>query len=212
VKLGIPIYEGVDLLDVTGPLEMFYWASQDKNALETVLISEDGKSVTSLNGVTFQAQKSFAEVPSLDILWVPGGDPPALERIMHDAHSPYLEYLRKVAENATWVCSVCEGALLLGRAGLLKGHQATTHWAFVDCLKRFEGVTPDTSNPRFVLSGNRLTGGGISAGLDESLKLIALLFGEEVAKGVQVTTQYFPDPPVMGVIPDAPACFVHWPQ
>ena len=210
MKLGIPVYQGVDLLDVTGPLEMFYWAGHDGNPLETVLISEDGKSVMSLSGVTFEVQKSFADVPTLDILWVPGGDPPALERIMRDEHSPYLDYLRKVAANATWVCSVCEGALLLGRAGLLKGHNVTTHWAFVDCLKRFEGVTPDTSNPRFVVSGNRLTGGGISSGLDEALKLIALLFGEDAARDVQVTTQYFPQPPVMGEIPPTPACFVHW--
>ena len=210
MKLGIPVYDGVDLLDVTGPLEMFYWVNDDSHQLETVLISEDGKSVTSLSGVTFQAQKSFADVPALDVLWVPGGSPPALERLMKDEHSPYLEYLRKVAANAKWVCSVCEGALLLGRAGLLKGHTVTTHWAFVDCLKRFEGVTSAPGNPRFVLSGNRLTGGGISSGLDEALKLIALLFDEDTAKGAQVTTQYFPQPPVMGVIPETPACFVHW--
>jgi transcriptional regulator GlxA family with amidase domain len=210
VKLGIPVYQGVDLLDVTGPLEMFYWVNDDSHQLETMLISEDGKSVTSLSGVTFQAQKSFADVPALDILWVPGGDPPALERIMKDEHSPYLDYLRKVAANATWVCSVCEGALLRGRAGLLKDHEATTHWAFVDCLKRFEDVTPNTANPRFVVSGNRLTGGGISSGLDEALKLIALLFGDDAAKGVQVTTQYFPNPPVMDVIPPTSGCPVHW--
>jgi transcriptional regulator GlxA family with amidase domain len=210
VKLGIPVYDGVDLLDVTGPLEMFYWVNDDSHQLETVLISEDGKSVTSVSGVTFQAQKSFADVPALDILWVPGGSPPALEWLMKDEHSPYLEYLRKVAANAKWVCSVCEGALLLGRAGLLKGHTVTTHWAFVDCLKRFEGVTPATGNPRFVISGNRLTGGGISSGLDEALKLIALLFDDDTAKGSQVTTQYFPQPPVMGEIPSTPACFVRW--
>ena len=210
MKLGIPVYDGVDLLDVTGPLEMFYWTNDDNNQLETVLISADGKSVTSVSGVTFQAQKSFAEVPALDILWVPGGDPPALERLMKDEHSSYLDYLRKVAENAKWVCSVCEGALLLGRAGLLKGHTVTTHWAFAECLKRFENVTPAAGNPRFVVSGNRLTGGGISSGLDESLKLIALLFGEDTAKGVQVTTQYFPEPPVMGVIPPPSGCPVHW--
>jgi cyclohexyl-isocyanide hydratase len=211
MKLGVPVYQRVDLLDVMGPVEMFYWAGHDGNPLETVLISEDGKGVTSLSGVTFEVQKSFADVPTLDVLWVPGGDPPALERIMHDEHSRYLDYLRKVAEKATWVCSVCEGALLLGRAGLLKGHEVTTHWAFVDCLKRFEGVTPAAGNPRFVISGNRLTGGGISSGLDEALKLIALLFGEDAAKDVQVTTQYFPEPPVMGAIPTAPpACFVRW--
>ena len=69
----------------------------------------------------------------------------------------------------------------------------------------------DTTNPRYVVSGNRLTGGGISSGLDESLKLIALLFGDDVAKDVQQTTQYFPKPPVMGELPaEAPPCKLVW--
>jgi cyclohexyl-isocyanide hydratase len=209
VRLGIPVYEGVNLLDVTGPLEMFYWAGQD-NDLQTVLVSSDGKPVTSINGVRFEAQASFAQTPALDILWVPGGDPDALQAIMKDPNSPYLQYLREVAANATWVCSVCEGALLLARAGLLDNHEATTHWYFVACLQRFPAITVDTTHQRFVVSGNRLTGGGISAGLDEALKLISLLFGDEAAESVQVTTQYFPKPPVMGVIPKTPACKIKW--
>ena len=172
MKLGIPIYEGVNLLDVAGPLEMFYWAGQD-NDLQSSLVSQDGGAVTSINRVRFEAHASFAQTPALDILWVPGGDPVALQTIMKDPQSPYLQYLRQIAANATWVCSVCEGALLLGCAGLLRGHNVTTHWTFVDCLKRFEGVTPDTSNPRFVVSGNRLTGGGISSGQCAGLSLAA---------------------------------------
>lgn len=110
-----------------------------------------------------------------------------------------------------WVCSVCEGALLLGRAGLLRNHAATTHWAFVECLKRFPEVDVDTAHQRFVVSGNRLTGGGISSGLDESLKLISLLFGDDVAKDVQATTQYYPQPSVMGELPaTAPPCRIRW--
>jgi transcriptional regulator GlxA family with amidase domain len=209
MKLGIPIYQGVNLLDVAGPLEMFFWAGRSR--LETVLVSEDGKGVTSVNGVSFAAQGSFASVPALDILWVPGGDPDRLADIMRDPNAPYLNYLRQVAANARWVCSVCEGALLLARAGLLAGHKATTHWAFVDCLKRFSGIDVDTTNPRFLVSGNRLTGGGISSGLDESLQLIKLLFGDAVARGVQRTTQYFPKPPVNGSLPsEAPACDMDW--
>jgi len=80
MKLGIPVYEGVNLLDVAGPLEMFYWAGRDNN-LQTVLVSADGGAVTSLNGVRFEAQASFAQTPSLDVLWVPGGKPAALEAI-----------------------------------------------------------------------------------------------------------------------------------
>lgn len=211
MKLGIPIYQGVNLLDVAGPLEMFFWAG--RNRLETVLVSEDGKAVTSVNGVTFEAHASFAGAPALDILWVPGGLPERLEDIMRDPNAPYLNYLRQVAADAKWVCSVCEGALLLARAGLLDGHKATTHWEFVECLKRFRAIDVDTTipRPRFVVSGNRLTGGGISSGLDEALQLIKLEFGEDVAKGVQRSTQYFPQPPVMGALPpNAPRCEMQW--
>lgn len=209
MKLGIPVYDGVNMLDVAGPLEMFYWAGQDY-PLETVLISPDGCAVTSLNGVRFEAQASFAQVPALDVLWVPGGGPDALKAMMQDARSAYLDYLRQVARGARWVCSVCEGALLLARAGLLDGHAATTHWAFVACLQRFPNIQVDTTHQRFIVSGNRLTGGGISSGLDEALQLISLLFGTTAAMSVQVTTQYFPRPPVAGVIPSTPKCMIDW--
>ena len=208
MKLGIPVYEGVDLLDVTGPYEMFTWVDASKG-LETVILSADGGAVRSLNGVRFEVHASFAATPALDVLWVPGGDPEVLGKIMSDPASAYLAYLRQVAAGAKWVCSVCEGALLLARAGLLDRHKATTHWAFVECLKRFP-IDVDTTHQRFIVSGNRLTGGGISSGLDEALKLIALLFDEDTAKAVQVTTQYFPKPPVHSSIPDAPSCPVRW--
>lgn len=211
MKLGIPVYQDVNLLDVAGPLEMFYWASKIRTDLQTVLISEDGKAVTSINGVRFEVQACFAEAPALDIVWVPGGKPEALEAIMRDHDSAYLKYLRQVAPKATWICSVCEGALLLGRAGLLDGHAATTHWAFVNCLKKFPSIDVDTEFKRFVVSDNRLTGGGISSGLDESLELIRLLFGTDVAKDVQLTTQYFPKPPVDAQLPAvAPVCQMVW--
>src|SRR6516225_8758112 len=142
MKLGIPVYDGVNLLDVTGPLEMFYWAGQDQD-LQTVLISEKGHHVTSMNGVRFEPHCSFAQEQHLDVLWVPGGDPQALTKIMSDPKSPYLAYLRHIAAHAKWVCSVCEGALLLAQAGLLEGHGATTHWAFVECLCRFPHIRVD---------------------------------------------------------------------
>jgi cyclohexyl-isocyanide hydratase len=162
------------------------------------------------DGIRFEAR--FEEGPALDVLWAQGGDPAVLGRIMSDPCSPYLAYLRQVAENATWMCSVCESALLLAQAGLLEGHKATTHWAFIACLRSFCEIDVDTGNPRFAISGNRLTGGGISSGLDEALQLIMMLFDEATATGVQVTTQYFPDPPVHGAIPPppAPACPVRW--
>ena len=98
----------------------------------------------------------------------------------------------------------------MARAGLLDGHKATTHWYFVACLQEFRKVEVDTHHERFVRSGNRLTGGGISSGLDEALKLMCLVFGEDAAKDALVSTQYFPRPPVTGTIPDTPPCTVHW--
>jgi cyclohexyl-isocyanide hydratase len=208
--LGIPVYNGVDLLDVMGPYEMFKWVPAELG-LEVYLLSADGCPVTSINGVKFSVHGGFVDYPRLDVLWVPGGDPDTLGKMMSVPDSLYFRYLRQVAADATWVCSVCEGALLAGRAGLFEGHTVTTHWAFVSCLARFTGVTPAPGHPRFVRSGNRLTGGGISSGLDESLELIRLLFGEAVATDVQLTTQYFPKPPVSAQIPtETPACPVHW--
>lgn len=208
MKLGIPVYEGVDLLDVAGPYEMFGWVSPKK--LETVILSEDGLPVTSGNGMRFEAQSSFAATPTLDVLWVPGGAAEVMQKMMLQSESAYFSYLKSVAPTASWVCSVCEGALLLARAGLLDGHKATTHWAVVNCLKKFPDIHVDTKHRRFVVSGNRLTGGGISSGLDEALKLITLLFGEETAIDVQQTTEYFPRPPVRGSIPKTPRCMIHW--
>lgn len=209
MKIGIPVYEGVDLLDVAGPYEMFKWVDKSKG-LQTVIVSADGGPVTTLNGVRFEAHSNFAKTPALDALWVPGGDPKVLGKIMSDPNSRYLAYLRKVAAKAKWVCSVCEGALLLAAAGLLDGHKATTHWAFVKCLQCFPAIKVDKTHQRFIVSGNRLTGGGISSGLDEALKLIALMFDKDTAKAVQVATQYFPKPPVSGRIPTAPPCMVQW--
>jgi len=145
MKLGITVYEGVNLLDVAGPYEMFSWVDKSLG-LESIIVSADGGPVTTLNRIRFNAHASFAATPSLDVLWVPGGDPKALEEIMSDPASPYLAYLKKVAPPEKWVCSVCEGALLLARAGLLDGHAATTHWYFVNCLKAFTKIEVDTTH------------------------------------------------------------------
>jgi cyclohexyl-isocyanide hydratase len=205
--IGIPVYQKVDLLDVAGPYEMFNWAG---NGIEAVVISQDGGPVTTVNGFTFQARYSFANAPKLDVLWTPGGPVERMNEIMTADPPIYLDYLRKVAASAKWVGSVCEGALLLAQAGLLDGHKATTHWSVLECLKQFKKVQVADGHPRFVESGNRLTGGGISSGLDEALRLIQILAGTSAATSVQVTTQYFPVPPVQGTIPASPPCKYSW--
>jgi transcriptional regulator GlxA family with amidase domain len=99
---------------------------------------------------------------------------------------------------------------LLAAAGLLDGYEATTHWAFIPCLKQFPKIKVVEGYPRFVLDRNRLTGGGISSGLDEALKLVELLAGYETAQRVQRTTQYYPAPPVASALTPVDACPIKW--
>jgi transcriptional regulator GlxA family with amidase domain len=206
--IGIPIYQQVDLLDVAAPVEIF--GNMKENApqleVEIVLIAEDCEPVVSRAGVLLTPQKCFDEVPAVDVLWVPGGDPSALNKIMHDPKRTYLDFLITRSANARYVASVCEGAMLLAQAGLLDGYLATTHWAFIPCFKRFPAIKVAEGYPRFVVDRNRVTGGGISSGLDEALKMVELLAGYEVAQQVQQFTQYYPSPPVASTIPPTNSC------
>ena len=198
----IPVYDGVDLLDVTGPFEMFLWANIDVR-----LVAETPGPIVCNGGVTLLVDTSFADAPAAEVLWTPGGHPRSLVRLMGPEGQAYRDFLVRQSRDARYVASVCEGALLLASAGLLDGFTVTTHWAFVSCLlARFPRVKVADGHPRFCLDGNRLTGGGISSGLDEALELIRLLQGEAAARAVQQTTQYYPAPPVSSAIPNTIDC------
>jgi cyclohexyl-isocyanide hydratase len=199
--IGIPIYDHVDMLDVTGPFEMFDWAGFEID----LLAEQKGMKQFRSKGFAFDVPKSFADARSYDAIWVPGGDPDALAAIIDDPNRTYLNFLVAQAAHTRMVCSVCEGAMLLAAAGLLDHYHATTHWAFIPCFaERFPNVIVAAGNPRFVLDRDRLTGGGISSGLDEALMLIQLLQGTVAAQQVQQNTQYYPDPPVDSAIPPPP--------
>jgi len=176
--VAIPIYDGIDMLDVVGPYEMFTWTD-----LHVQIIAERSDLVTCRGGLVIQPHATFALADICDVLWVPGGEPDALTTLIKDPQQAFLDFLVRQSQTARYVASVCEGALLLAAAGLLDGYEATTHWAFVNCfVERFPKIRLAQGQPRFVLDQNRLTGGGISSGLDEALKLISLLFGESKAQ------------------------------
>lgn len=199
MRIVIPVYDGVDLLDVCGPAECLSWP---KPAYDVDLVAELPGTVTSRNGIGLQVPQGLGTPTPCDALWVPGGDPVQLSRMIHDPQATFLDFLVAQAKVSTYVCSVCEGALLIAAAGLLDGYSATTHWAFIPYLQQnHPAVTVADGFPRFVIDGNRLTGGGISSGLDASLALIELLSGTAAAQGAQQTTQYYPDPPVSSEIP-----------
>jgi transcriptional regulator GlxA family with amidase domain len=214
--IGIPLYDGVDLLDVAAPCELFNWMKESVAAtlaVEIRLVAPTLTPVTARGGLLLTPQATFEATPKVDLLWVPGGNADQLKLRMADR--VYLDFLKTRAKDATYVTSVCEGALLLASAGLLNGFKATTHWAFLPCLRRYKKVKVVPGYPRYQVNrfkGDKgrwryvVTGGGVSSGLDETLKLIALIAGTAVAKDVQLNTQYFPKPPVKGRIPRPTGC------
>jgi transcriptional regulator GlxA family with amidase domain len=208
--IGIPVYDKVDLLDVTGPYEIFQWMNQYGQNVEVYTVAEKPGEIASRDGFRFRPHKCFPEIERLDVIWVPGGDPAALKLLMSGPDRTYLDFLIAQSRTARYVTSVCEGALLLAAAGLLDGYTATTHWAFIPCLKAFPAITIAPGYPRFVVDRNRVTGGGISSDLDEALKLVELIGGEALAQSIQQVTQYYPDPPVRSSIPQADTCPFSW--
>lgn len=194
LKVGIPLYEGFDSLDVMGPFQTFMFAGMECHLIGPGDVPGP-VAMTSLEGIRVIPDKTFENCPQLDVLFVPGGsDPVSVLTAGHPGNNPYLDFLIRQAEGAQLVCSVCTGALLLAGAGLLNGHLATTHWAFKDVLRLFPVHVVDDYR-RYVQSGQRITGAGISSGLDESLYIVSLLYGLDIARRCQLAMQYNPHPP-----------------
>jgi cyclohexyl-isocyanide hydratase len=171
-------------LDLTGPFELFHRVP----GARVHLVWKDLQPVRADSGMAIVPTTTLADCPPLDVLCVPGGYGQAL---LADDEA-VLAFLRRQGEHARYVTSVCTGALLLGAAGLLDGYAATTHWAYVDQLAAFGArYTPG----RVVVDRNRITGGGVTAGIDFGLTLVAKLAGEEVAQAIQLGLEYDPEPP-----------------
>jgi cyclohexyl-isocyanide hydratase len=217
-RIAIPIYKQVNLFDVTSACEMFYWMGyywKEKNVI-IELVEAKGRVVKTHAGPKLTPDKSFADYRGkqrnriqAQLIWVPGASNDTTQKMMGDAD--YLRFLREQAEGAEYVTSVCEGAMLLANAGLLEGYEATTHWAMLPCLRAMKGVTVAPGYPRYWVDRNRVTGGGVSSGVDETLRIIQLICGDDIAEQVQVVVQYFPDPPVQGQIPSGGKCDIKIP-
>src|SRR5256885_13283803 len=139
-------------------------------------------------GLTISHELGVSAAPCVDVICVPGGW--GVNALLADEE--LLDFLRVQGEHARYVTSVCSGALLLGAAGLLRGYRATTHWMSLDLLHLF-GATPVAE--RVVRDRNRITGAGVTAGIDFALVLAAELFGERVAQTIQLAIEYDPHPP-----------------
>ena len=193
-SVGVLVFPGITQLDATGPCELF----ASIPVIELRLIGRDLSPVTTDWGLAFQPSATFDDAPELDAICVPGGV--GVNALMEDERC--LDFLRRTAERASYVTSVCTGALVLGAAGLLRGYRATTHWISLEFLEKF-GAIP--VRERVVVDRNRITGGGVTAGIDLGLTVVAELAGRTAAEKAQLYLEYAPHPPFRSGSPET-AC------
>lgn len=191
LHIGMLLYPGLTQLDLTGPFEVLHRVPDAR----VHLVWKDTQPVYADSGLGIVPTVSFADCPRLDIVFVPGGR--GQIALMTDA--AVLDFLRRHGQSARYVTSVCTGALVLGAAGLLDGYSAATHWAFVELLPAFGARH---APGRVVVDRNRITGGGVTAGIDFALRLAAELAGDGVAKAIQLGLEYDPAPPFASGHPD----------
>jgi cyclohexyl-isocyanide hydratase len=202
LQIGLLVYPGMFLQDLVGPLTLF-------EALMNREIHLIWKNTTPFQAagsaqaawLSVQPTTTYATCPkTLDVLFVPGGIPGSFT-LMEDAET--LSFLQQQGERSRFITSVCTGSLVLGAAGLLKGYRAATHWLVRDALKP---LGAKVSKQRVVVDRNRITGGGVTAGLDFGLTVIEQLRGRDYAEAVQLYLEYDPKPPFRAGSPEtAPA-------
>lgn len=195
VEIGLLVFPAVQQLDLTGPYEVF--ASWPQARVH--LVWKDRAPLVASTGLKLAPTATFEQCPPLDVVCVPGGV--GINPLLAD--EAVLAFLRRQAATARFITSVCTGALVLGAAGLLRGKRATTHWASHDLLAAL-GAIP--TQGRVVRDGALMTGGGVTAGIDFALTLVAELAGPETAQAIQLQLEYAPEPPFEAGSPDgAPA-------
>jgi cyclohexyl-isocyanide hydratase len=178
------LYPRLTQLDFTGPYEVL----ARMPGAETIVASKDGGALPTELGLTFANLAKLSDIDRADLIMIPGG--PGQTDAMLDPS--FMSEVKRLGESAQYLTSVCTGSLILGAAGLIKGKRAGSHWAYRHLLTNF-GVVPDEA--RVVRDGNVITGGGVTAGIDIALTIVADLAGDDVAKMIQLAIEYAPAPP-----------------
>jgi cyclohexyl-isocyanide hydratase len=195
IQIGLLVFPRMTQLDMTGPFEVF---ARIPNAA-VHLIWKRIEPVASDTGLTVLPTMTCADCPQLDVICVPGG--PGQIDLMEDRE--VIDFVRRQGERARYVTSVCTGALVLGAAGLLRGYRAATHWTSMDNLEHFDAIPTET---RVCIDRNRITGGGVTAGIDFALVVAKELTDRATAERIQLSMEYDPQPPFSAGSPDsAPA-------
>lgn len=195
-NVGFLIFPDLTQLDFTGPLQVL--SRLPESAAHIVAKWETP--VPSDCGLSLVPTCTFADCPPLDLICIPGGVNGVIRAI---TDPDTVEFVRRQAGTAKYVTSVCTGAFVLGVAGLLKGRRATTHWAYTNLLSL---VGASYQRGRIVKDGNLITAGGVTAGIDFALTVVAEIAGETTARAIQLGIEYDPAPPFHSGHPDrAPA-------
>ncbi len=190
ITTGILIFDDFEELDAVGPWEVFTMAKMLSPEDRVVMIAATREPVRAAKGMRILPDHSFADAPALDVVLVPGGQGTRREV----ANPELIEWLRKVGAQCKWVTSVCTGALLLHEAGFANGKRVTTHWGFVEQLRK-RGDVEVLEKLRYVRDGNLVTSAGVSAGIDMALWLVGQIHGVQAARQVQHFMEYDPAPP-----------------
>jgi transcriptional regulator GlxA family with amidase domain len=194
-NIAFVLFPDFEELDFVGPYEVLAATAKhiDKEWRPFSVAQE--RMVRSTNGLTIQADYTFADAPKADLVLVPGGEG---TRTQVD-NSELIAYIKRACESADYITSVCTGAFLLHKAGFLSGKRATTHWAALDDLRALGDVTVEEE--RWVHDGNVITAAGVSAGIDMALYLVGFLKSPEIARALQRGIEYEPAPPYADVEP-----------
>jgi len=191
-NIGFVIFPDLTQLDFTGPLQVL---SRLPNSA-THIVAKSTEPVPSDCQLGLVPTHTFVNCPPLDLICIPGGSE-GVAGVINDRET--IEFVRRQAGSAKYITSVCTGAFVLGVAGLLKGRRATTHWAYTDLLP-LVGATHKKA--RVVKDGNIITGGGVTAGIDFGLTVVAEVAGEMIARKIQLGIEYDPAPPFDSGHPD----------
>jgi len=184
IRIGMLVFPKMTSLDILGPFEVLARAPD----CHAQLVWKDMAPVAGDTGLRILPDVDFAGAPQFDVIVVPGG--PGQTDLMEDEE--VLAFLRRQAAGADFITSICTGSLLLAAAGLLSGYQATCHWLSIDQLEQF-GV--QVVDQRVVVDRNRITGAGVTSGLDFAFTVLDVLRGAEAAKALQLMLEYDPAPP-----------------
>jgi len=190
-RIGLLAFPAMTQLDMTGPLQVFAGLP----GAEIHVLWKTLDPIKTHGGLTLVPDTTLANCPKLDVICVPGGA--GVLDLMDDPE--VLDFLRTQAAEATFVGSICTGALVLGAAGLLRGRKATTHWAWTDLLAPL-GAIP--TQGRVVRDGKFMTGGGVTAGIDFALTMVSEIAGRDIAESIQLGIEYAPAPPFESGSPD----------